>query len=91
MRFRLSLLAVLTVGALFGSGALAGAGDPPPAKPDLDVVIISISPRLPSYAPIYYDGFGHPSDPENPNREITLEESQAMKRYGSGHRSRFHV
>lgn len=81
MRFRYAVPAVLVLGAVFGGSVMAGAGDPPPAKPDLDVVIISISPRLPSYAPIYYDGFGHPSDPENPNREITLEQSQAKKRY----------
>jgi hypothetical protein len=52
----------------------------PTTAPDLDVTTISITPRLPSYQPVYYNGYGHPVDPET-NQEVTLERAQAIKHY----------
>lgn len=52
----------------------------PDNGPDLDVTVISITPRPPSYQPVYYNDHGHPVDPST-NQEIPPAQAQAIKHY----------
>lgn len=77
MQGRLALLISIS---LAGASALGNPPGGPPAKPDLDVTYISITPREYSYYPNYNLGYGRPVDP-NTNSVVDIATAQAIKHY----------